>query len=638
MSCLFSAVEHAFDAIEIQCVDSDRAEFQYVNPAYEKVTGYWRSEAIGNKKNSILSNCDVPKSESHEGITKQLSKGKSWEGICLARKKSGEQFIQSLKIVPIIGLSGHVTHHVVVKRDISAVQKNTQIQQLHQELQKVHSLGTVEKGLRDQYDILHNVLGQTCTATSISVSAEAPITKVINMLNAVQENSPVNVVQVLEKVIDILRTTELYTPSSVDKVEEKGMEADLVEGLMWSNVHRRHSADGNIKGHLYHRDSGQGSSLLPHIHRITQGSPEIHAALQGDERWDYDIMKLEKVTNKRPLYYLGQTIFNRFNVGKFLNVSDTIIRNWLQLIEANYHSANAYHNSTHAADVLHATATFLMKEDVKNALDQMDEIAALIAAVVHDVDHPGFTNSFLCNAGNELAILYNDIAVLESHHAAMAFKLTSKDPEANIFQNLEVDDFKVIRQATIDMIMATEMKQHFEHLSKFDNCFNKRHATHEETGSVNGRVTPDSTTSSQVNIKSAENRAVIRRMIIKCADIANPARPRELCYEWACRIAEEYFRQTEEEKKRGLPIVMPVFDRHTCNVPKSQVFFMDYFVLNLYAAWDKFAQVTEAMEHLGRNYIYWKEEADKMERERTVAAEPIPPKQVESSTNSSYVQ
>lgn len=28
MSCLFSAVEHAFDAIEIQCVDSDRAEFQ----------------------------------------------------------------------------------------------------------------------------------------------------------------------------------------------------------------------------------------------------------------------------------------------------------------------------------------------------------------------------------------------------------------------------------------------------------------------------------------------------------------------------------------------------------------------------------------------------------------------------------
>ena len=31
------------------------------------------------------------------------------------------------------------------------------------------------------------------------------------------------------------------------------------------------------------------------------------------------------------------------------------------------------------------------------------------------------------------------------------------------------------------------------------------------------------------------------------------------------------FLQTEEEKKRNLPIVMPVFDRNTCNVPRSQV-------------------------------------------------------------------
>jgi high affinity cAMP-specific and IBMX-insensitive 3',5'-cyclic phosphodiesterase 8 len=66
----------------------------------------------------------------------------------------------------------------------------------------------------------------------------------------------------------------------------------------------------------------------------------------------------------------------------------------------------------------------------------MDEVAALIAATIHDVDHPGRTNSFLCNAGSELAILYNDIAVLESHHAALAFQLTARD-ECNIFKNME---------------------------------------------------------------------------------------------------------------------------------------------------------------------------------------------------------
>lgn len=39
-----------------------------------------------------------------------------------------------------------------------------------------------------------------------------------------------------------------------------------------------------------------------------------------------------------------------------------------QLIETKYHSSNAYHNSTHAADVLHATAVFLAKERVKVSL------------------------------------------------------------------------------------------------------------------------------------------------------------------------------------------------------------------------------------------------------------------------------
>ena len=59
----------------------------------------------------------------------------------------------------------------------------------------------------------------------------------------------------------------------------------------------------------------------------------------------------------------------------------------------------------------------------------------------------------------------------------------------------------------------------------------------------NGRGTPESVSSALTNFQSPENRAIVRRMIIKCADIANPARPTELCREWAYRIAEEYFRQ-----------------------------------------------------------------------------------------------
>lgn len=57
--------------------------------------------------------------------------------------------------------------------------------------------------------------------------------------------------------------------------------------------------------------------------------------------------------------------------------------------EANYHSQNSYHNSTHACDVLQCTAYFLERERLKSVLDPVDEAICLIASAVHDVDHPG---------------------------------------------------------------------------------------------------------------------------------------------------------------------------------------------------------------------------------------------------------
>lgn len=74
--------------------------------------------------------------------------------------------------------------------------------------------------------------------------------------------------------------------------------------------------------------------------------------------------------------------------------------------------------------MLKATAGFLEKERMKAIMEPMDEVTSLIAATAHDVDHPGKSSAFLCNSDNILAILYNDISVLESHHAAFTFKLT----------------------------------------------------------------------------------------------------------------------------------------------------------------------------------------------------------------------
>uniref|UniRef100_A0A452GEQ0 Phosphodiesterase n=1 Tax=Gopherus agassizii TaxID=38772 RepID=A0A452GEQ0_9SAUR len=421
-----------------------------------------------------------------------------------------------------------------------------------------------------------------------SMTIEAPITKVINIINTAQENSPVTVAEALDRVLEILRTTELYSPQLGTKDEDPHT-SDLVGGLMTDGLRR---LSGNE--YIFSKNMNQSHSHLSVPIAVNDVPPCIAQLLDNEESWDFNIFELEAVTNKRPLVYLGLKVFARFGVCEFLNCSEATLRAWFQVIEANYHSTNSYHNSTHAADVLHATAFFLGKERVKGNLDHLDEVAALIAATVHDVDHPGRTNSFLCNAGSELAVLYNDTAVLESHHTALAFQLTAKDNKCNIFKNIDRNHYRTLRQAIIDMVLATEMTKHFEHVNKFVNSINKP-------------MSEGSDCECAPNVKNfPENQTLIKRMMIKCADVANPCRPLELCIEWAGRISEEYFAQTDEEKRQGLPVVMPVFDRKTCSIPKSQISFIDYFITDMFDAWDGFAHLPVLMEHLAVNYKHWK--------------------------------
>uniref|UniRef100_A0A4W3K219 Phosphodiesterase n=1 Tax=Callorhinchus milii TaxID=7868 RepID=A0A4W3K219_CALMI len=552
---IFTALEQSQELIEITSEDNI---IQYVNPTFETMMGYKRDELMGKALTEVPKS-DKNKADLLDTINSCIKIGKEWQGMYYAKKRNGDSVQQNVKITPVIGQGGYKD-----RRKSSDVRSNT-------------SRGTSSQPRRSSIARIH------------SMTIEAPITKVINIINAAQESSSDLVADALDRVLEILRTTELYSPQLGNKDDDPHM-SDLVGGLMTDGM-RRLSGNEYIFSKNVHCQLHNPASLL-------DIPPKISQSMENEEAWEFDIFKLESVTNKRPLLYLGLKTFGRFGVCEFLNCPESTLRSWLHVIEANYHSTNSYHNSTHAADVLHATAYFLCKERVKQSLDQMDEVAALIAATVHDVDHPGRTNSFLCNAGSELALLYNDTAVLESHHSALAFQLTARDEKCNIFKNMERNDYRTLRQAIIDMVLATEMTKHFEHVNKFVNSINKPLAALEEN-LIDGE-------SSSSILTSPETRILIKRMLIKCADISNPCRPLELCIEWAGRISEEYFAQTEEETKKGLPVVMPVFDRNTCSIPKSQISFVDYFITDMFDAWDVFADLPNLMQQLGINFKYWK--------------------------------
>ncbi|XP_072837705.2 high affinity cAMP-specific and IBMX-insensitive 3',5'-cyclic phosphodiesterase 8A isoform X2 [Pogona vitticeps] len=603
---IFTALEKSQEAIEITSEDH---VIQYVNPAFEAVMGYQKGELIGKELTEVPIN--EKKADFLDTINSCIKIEKEWQGTYYTKKKNGENIQQNVKIIPVIGQGGKIRHYVSLSRpcnDISKAERicdrvqaesQTDIQNSRHKDRRKGSLdvrSTTSRGSDGSSQRRHSSM-----ARIHSMTIEAPITKVINIINAAQESSPMPVAEALDRVLEILRTTELYSPQLGTKDEDPHT-SDLVGGLMTDGLRRLSGNEYILSAKQTHQAPG---SLISPI-SLNDIPPRIAQAMENEEYWDFNIFELEAATHKRPLVYLGLKMFARFRICEFLGCSESTLRSWLQVIEANYHSSNSYHNSTHSADVLHATAYFLSKERVKESLDPIDEVAALIAATVHDVDHPGRTNSFLCNAGSELAILYNDTAVLESHHAALAFQITTRDDKCNIFKNMERNEYRTLRQAIIDMVLATEMTKHFEHVNKFVNSINKPLAALEENGGGNG----DGDSMKNV-LTSPENRILIKRMLIKCADVSNPCRPLDQCIEWAGRISEEYFAQTDEEKRQGLPVVMPVFDRNTCSIPKSQISFIDYFISDMFDAWDAFADLPNLMQHLETNFKYWKGLDDK---------------------------
>ncbi|WAR00767.1 PDE8B-like protein, partial [Mya arenaria] len=678
-NAMFSALDCVTDSVEISNQDH---EIQYVNSAYERLTGYMMDEVVGKDSRDLRSDRNKP--DVHDSISGQLKKGKKWEGTYYTRRKSGDAFPQHCKICPVVGPGGKPSHYVSVRS-------------LHLDTSNYY-----DKLLKDPDYLsqiangsIHGVPRRKESFARIhSMTIEAPITKVINIINTAQESSPLTVVQALDKVLEILRTSELYSPYFAQ--EMKGgdpMTSDYLGGLVSQDAVR------SLKeGDQPHRASDQ-----PHQAPCT-----------------FVIL---------PLVYLALRTMARFDVCGFLNVSETCLANWLQVIEASYHPTNTYHNSTHAADVLNSTAFFLQRDKIKSDMtllslvpssgqsgmttfslvpsavrhdtlvigtifrpvrhdnlfigticrsvrhdtlvigtifrpvrhdnlitgticrpvrhdnlitgticrpqlfDPVDEVASLIAAAVHDLDHPGKSNAFLINSHSELSVLYNDIAVLENHHAALTFKLTARDQSVNIFKNLDRETFRVLRQNIIDMVLATEMMKHFEHLNKFVNSVVKLTQKAEETSSLSGTGSPDSAAILN-QVSTAENKTLIKRMLIKCADVSNPCRPKHLCVEWARRIAEEYFEQTDEEKRLGLPVVMPVFDRKTCSLPKSQTSFIDFFIKDMFDNWDYFCDIPDLKGYLESNYDFWVSEEESPTQDYDMST-PRPPQSTQDTNRSS---
>ena len=141
---LSRAVEQNPSIILITNLDG---EIEYVNPSFEKVTGYSSEEVIGKTPRFLKSG--FTSKEVYENLWKTIISGNEWRGEIQNKKKNGKLYWETVTISSIRDEKGNITHFVAVKEDI------TEKKELEFELK--HAVDRAEESNRLKSSLLANM-------------------------------------------------------------------------------------------------------------------------------------------------------------------------------------------------------------------------------------------------------------------------------------------------------------------------------------------------------------------------------------------------------------------------------------------------------------------------------------------------
>jgi PAS domain S-box-containing protein len=156
---LATAIEQSSETIVI--TDPDGI-IQYVNPSFERTTGYSRKEAIG--KNPRVLKSGQHSSAFYKSLWRVLLKGEPWHGRFTNQRKDGDLYNEDATISPVLNEAGEVINYVAVKRDITeylkALDETLKMEEKFQQAQKMESVGLLAGGVaHDLNNLLTPILG-----------------------------------------------------------------------------------------------------------------------------------------------------------------------------------------------------------------------------------------------------------------------------------------------------------------------------------------------------------------------------------------------------------------------------------------------------------------------------------------------
>ncbi|MCC7069967.1 MAG: PAS domain S-box protein [Deltaproteobacteria bacterium] len=140
-------------ATEMVMVTDRFGAIQYVNPAFESVTGYARGEVQGKNPRILRSGAQSP--EQYRSLWAAISSGKTWRGRLVNRKKDGSYYTEDAIIAPVRDGAGLVTGYFALKRDIT---RDLSLEAQLQQAQKMEGIGRLAGGVAHDFNNLLSVI------------------------------------------------------------------------------------------------------------------------------------------------------------------------------------------------------------------------------------------------------------------------------------------------------------------------------------------------------------------------------------------------------------------------------------------------------------------------------------------------
>jgi PAS domain S-box-containing protein len=147
LSC---AVEQSADTIMIT---NSAGVIEYVNPAFESLTGYSSSEAVGRSPSMLTSGQQAP--ALYRELWENISIGNVYSSIAVNRKKNGELYYVDESISPIRDAAGNITHFVSNGRDLT---KRLHLEEQLLQAQKMDAVGRLAGGVAHDFNNLLTII------------------------------------------------------------------------------------------------------------------------------------------------------------------------------------------------------------------------------------------------------------------------------------------------------------------------------------------------------------------------------------------------------------------------------------------------------------------------------------------------